>query len=251
MQCFIINTVIFVNLCCFLGVFVSSKKIPDYVPVCKKSNPQFEKCILDAIEVVRPHLSKGIAKMKIPPSEPLVIPMLEVVRDLESLRVNAKLKDLKVYGVTSFVVKKLKVDLAKLAVYLMIPNMYVTAEYDVDGRLLVVPLRGKGLFKGNFTNSEADIKGTAKTITNKKGTEFLQIKDIKAKIRVGDSAIKFNNQDRENAAITETAANFINQNKKEVLRIISPIVEEISEAFIVQFGNAIFRAVPMAEMLPE
>ncbi|XP_039300611.1 uncharacterized protein LOC120355922, partial [Nilaparvata lugens] len=107
MQYSIINIAILVNLFSFFAVFVSSKKIPDYVPVCKKSNPQFEKCILDAIEVVRPHLSKGIAKMKIPPSEPLVIPMLEIVRDLESLRVNAKLKDIKVYGVTSFVVKKL------------------------------------------------------------------------------------------------------------------------------------------------
>lgn len=46
--------------------------------------------------------------MKVPPSEPLVIPSLEIVRDLESLKVNAKLKDIRAYGPSSFIVKRLK-----------------------------------------------------------------------------------------------------------------------------------------------
>jgi len=33
----------------------------------------------------------------------------------------------------------------------MVPKLYVECDFDVDGRLLVVPLRGFGGFKGNFS----------------------------------------------------------------------------------------------------
>lgn len=33
--------------------------LADYVPVCKRSNPNFDKCVLESVEVVRPYLAKG------------------------------------------------------------------------------------------------------------------------------------------------------------------------------------------------
>lgn len=34
-----------------------------------------------------------------------------------------------------------------------LPLITATCNYDVDGRLLVIPLKGKGEFKGNFSKS--------------------------------------------------------------------------------------------------
>ncbi|XP_054269981.1 circadian clock-controlled protein daywake-like [Macrosteles quadrilineatus] len=228
-------------------------KIPDYVPVCKKSDPNFDQCVIKAIEVVRPHLAKGIPKMKVPPVEPLVIPALEINRNTDALQVKAKLTDIRAFGGSNFIVNNLKTDLNKLAVVasVTLPFLQVTSDYDVDGRLLVIPLKGKGIFKGNFTNIKADVRATGKLIKNKKGTEFAQVKDLSVKLRIGDQTVKFINKgSRDTEAITQTAMNFYNQNRQQVLEIIMPIVEETTVAFARQFGNTIFRAIPFSEILP-
>jgi len=36
---------------------------------------------------------------------------------------------------------------------IVLPNLFVNCTYDVDGRLLVVPLQGQGLFVGNISES--------------------------------------------------------------------------------------------------
>jgi hypothetical protein len=233
----------------------SSKKLPDYVQVCKRSEKNFDQCTINAIEKVRPYLAKGIPKIKVPALEPLYIPQLQINRDLENLKVKANLKEIKVYGGSGFIINKLKTSLEKHAIELSItiPRAEVSTEYDVDGRLLVVPLRGTGVFKGNFTDIKADVKAAADLTTSPKGTKYLKIKSITAKVRVGDQTVRFINTDQNsnNALITQTAATFVNQNKRQVLDIVTPIAEETAIAFIEQIGNNILRAIPYNELLPQ
>uniref|UniRef100_A0A1B6II15 Uncharacterized protein n=1 Tax=Homalodisca liturata TaxID=320908 RepID=A0A1B6II15_9HEMI len=229
-------------------------KIPDYIPMCKRDVPDFDKCLLNTVEVVRPHLAKGIPKLKVPALEPLTIPALEINRNNEALQVKAKLKDIKAFGGTGFVVDRLKTDIDKLAldVSVTIPELRVTADYDVDGRLLVIPLRGKGIFKGNFTNSKADVKATGKLIKNKKGVQYMQVKDLNVRLTVGGQKVRFINKgNRDTEAITQTVMNFYNQNRQQVTEIIMPIVEETVIAFMRQFANTILRSVPFSEILPK
>lgn len=49
----------------------------------------------------------------------------------------------------------------------------------------------------------------------------------------------------------ETASNFINQNRRQVLDIVTPIAEETADELVVQFGNAIFKTIPYSEVLPD
>jgi hypothetical protein len=46
-----------------------------------------------------------------------------------------------------------RTDLDKLAVEasITLPHIDATADYDVDGRILVASFKGKGVFKGNFS----------------------------------------------------------------------------------------------------
>ncbi|BES97645.1 Haemolymph juvenile hormone Hypothetical protein protein (JHBP) [Nesidiocoris tenuis] len=240
----------------FLALFVSSiaaKKLPDSFPQCKRSNPQFDKCVLAAIETVKPQLVKGIPKIRIPPADPFVIPELNVNRDQPNLKIKAKLKNIVAKGGSNFKISKLKTDLDKMTaeVSLQIPHLQVTCDYDVDGRLLVVPLIGKGIFKGNFTNIVAEAKGVGELIKNKKGIEFAQIKSIKLKLKLGAEAVKFKNTDKNpnNDLIATTAANFVNQNRQQVFEIINPIAEETAEEILKQIANPIFRSIPFSEIV--
>jgi hypothetical protein len=48
----------------------------------------------------------------------------------------------------------------------------------------------------------------------------------------------------------ESALQFYNQNKKEILNIILPIAQETAEELITQIGDRILSSVPFSELLP-
>lgn len=193
--------------------------------------------------------------MKVPALEPLVIPNLEIIRKQEALDIKLNLKNLKAWGGTNFIVKNLKVSYEKQTAegQITLPLIHATAEYDIDGRILVLPLKGKGIFKGNITNIVADLSGSGEFTTDKKGRQIAQIKTVKVKCRVGDATGTATNTDSNpnNEAITKSAITFYANNRRQILDIVTPIAEEIAAEFIIQFGNQVLGAVLIDEILPE
>ncbi|KAF6204255.1 hypothetical protein GE061_002595 [Apolygus lucorum] len=240
-------------ICATLVIAVIAKKLPASFPQCKRNDPNFDKCVINAVEVVRPQLIKGIPKIRVPAADPFVIPELNINRDQPNLKIKANLKNIVAKGGSAFKIQRLKTDLNKLTLeaQIILPKIQVTCDYDVDGRLLVVPLKGRGIFKGNFTNIVVDIKGAGEMVKSKKGTEYVQIKTIKLKLKMGTESVKFKNTDNNanNDLIATTAANFVNQNRDQVFEIVTPIAEETAEAIAKQIGNPIFRAIPFSEIV--
>lgn len=91
--------------------------------------------------------------MKLPPLDPLLLPSLTVDRNLEALKVKANMSQIRVYGATNFLVEELKANPHDLTVTIKVqlPHVHVKGDYDVHGRLLLLPLNGAGSFKGNFS----------------------------------------------------------------------------------------------------
>ncbi|XP_065203818.1 circadian clock-controlled protein daywake-like isoform X2 [Planococcus citri] len=233
-----------------------AKRLPSYVKTCRRKEPDLAKCLVEeTMESVRPYLPVGIPKMKIPALEPLVIPNLEINRRQEALDLKLIVKDIKAWGGTNFVVKNVKVSYEKLQAEgtIILPLIHTTCEYDIDGRMLVIPLKGKGVFKGNITNIRADVSGSGELTTDKKGRQIAQIKTVVVKLKIGDATGTATNTDgnRNNDVITETAINFYTNNRRQVLDIATPIAEEIAAEFIIQFGNQILGAVLLDEILPD
>lgn len=48
---------------------------------------------------------------------------------------------------------------------------------------------------------KADVQGSGKIVTNKKGNQYIQITNVRSKISVGDQAVQFFNKDRNTAVI--------------------------------------------------
>ncbi|GFG36375.1 hypothetical protein Cfor_06094 [Coptotermes formosanus] len=193
----------------------------------------------------------GIPKINVPPIEPFVLPALEINRDLDAIKIRAFIQNAVAYGGSGFVINSLKTDIDKLALELSInlPRIDVTAEYDVDGRVLVAPIKSSGVFKGNFTDVHVEAKGDGKVIT-KEGVEYLQVNKIQTKIQVGDSGVKISDKDDKRGLLNESTVQFYNQNKKQILNIILPIVQETAEELITQIGNRILGTFPLSELLP-
>ncbi|XP_063372490.1 uncharacterized protein LOC134660645 [Cydia amplana] len=236
----------------FCLAMTQGRVTPDYFPQCKKSDPEINKCIMQAIEVMRPRLREGIPEVHIPAIEPFAVPTLKLDRTQPNLRLKAVVKNIRAVGGSNFVVEKLKLNLNNkyaAEVRLSLPRLAVTADYDVRGsRLLVLEIDGKGKLRGNFTGISVIAKGAAKVV-EKEGVRYLQADKIVTRVKVGHGQVAFDDTERPLAA--SSAANFFNASPGVVLDILSPLVDETAAAVLKVFLNKVLAKIPLHEFLLE
>ncbi|XP_015604905.1 circadian clock-controlled protein [Cephus cinctus] len=208
---------------------IALSELPPGVTACPttKDLVQYNKCIMKQLEAITPFLAKGIPTLKLPALDPLLLPSLTVDRNLEALKIKANMTQIRVYGATNFLVDELKANPEDLTVTIRVqlPYIHVKGDYDVQGRLLLLPLNGVGSFKGNFTNTQAQVNAKGKEVADKNGIQRIQIDQLTTKIRVGDGNIKLRAQPS-HALAADAAATFFNSNPRIVLDIASPIIED-------------------------
>ncbi|KAJ8673667.1 hypothetical protein QAD02_004929 [Eretmocerus hayati] len=199
------------------------------VNICPRSaeRSEYNKCLLKLLDDLKPHFSKGVPSMKLPALDPLSLPSLTIDRNLESLKIKANMSNINVVGGSNFRISDLNADPNGLTVTLklLIPFVNVKGNYDVQGRLLLLPLAGVGSFKGNFTNTQVLINARGKEVTDKDGVKRVEVDKLQTKIRVGDGNIRLKSAPNHKAT-ADAAANFFNANPRLVLDIATPIIED-------------------------
>lgn len=105
------------------------------------------------MNAITPYLANGIPSLKLPALDPLFLPSLTVDRNLETLKIKANMSQIRVYGATNFAIDDLKANPNDLSVNIKVrlPHVHMNGNYDVQGRLLLLPLNGAGNFRGNFS----------------------------------------------------------------------------------------------------
>ncbi|KAL2729613.1 Circadian clock-controlled protein [Vespula squamosa] len=223
------------------------------VTACPRTSdlPTYDKCVLKQLETITPYLAKGIPSLKLPPLDPLLLPSLTVDRNLEALKIKANMSQIRVYGATNFLVEELNANPHDLTVSIKVqlPHVHVKGDYDVHGRLLLLPLNGAGSFKGNFTNTEAKVNAQGKEITDKDGIQRLEIDKLDTKIRVGSGNIKLKAPPSHTVA-ADAAATFFNSNPRLVLDIASPIIEDTAATISRALAARALGVLTKAELVP-
>jgi len=105
------------------------------------------------VDKLRPYLVKGIPEFRIPPYDPLMIPKVSLTQGEGPVSFKSEFHNMKTYGAKDVVVKQVEVDLKNLVVTLRLffPKLRILSTYEVDGRILVVPVQGRGKSDGNFS----------------------------------------------------------------------------------------------------
>ncbi|CAK1548672.1 unnamed protein product [Leptosia nina] len=244
------NRVINENSQVFLSEISPVMEKTDYFPQCKKSDPQIEKCILDAIETLRPKLLKGIPEVNVPSLEPFNVPTLKLDRTATNLRLKATIKNMKAYGGSNFKIEKLKLNLNDKyegQMKLTLPKLSVVADYDVRGsKILTLDISGKGQLRSNFTGITVVVKGAARVI-ERDGVEYLQADKMIAKLKIAHGQLAV--EDTERPVAATSAAAFFNASPGVILDILNPLIEESSAAIFKAFFNKILATIPLQEIL--
>lgn len=206
-----------------------SREIPSYLTPCKHSDPKLNECVAKAIEDLRPRLAKGLPDLFIPPLEPLRVP----IANLDQGDFKAEFRDLEIYQVTNFKVNsvEIKPDENTFRMELEFPNLRIKSHYSISGDLSVLKLNGQGPADGNFTNVKA--VATVKGQRIKKGDkEYIDFTDNKLELEIGDGNLHFTDLFKGNEDLTTTGNVIINQNIKELIEDIKPVLVKTIEDFV-------------------
>ncbi|XP_029044814.1 circadian clock-controlled protein daywake-like [Osmia bicornis bicornis] len=232
---------------------ITVAELPPGVQSCPRTTDltQYGKCVLEQLKAINPYLANGIPSLKLPALDPLYLPSLTVDRNLESLKIKANMTKIRVYGATNYQIDDLKANPHDLSVTLKVelPHVHVNGDYDVQGRLLLLPLNGAGSFKGNFTNTEVFVNAQGKEATDKNGVQRIEIDKLVTKIRVGDGNIKLKAPPSHTLA-ADAAATFFNSNPRLVLDIASPIIEDTAATVSRALAARALGALTKEELLP-
>lgn len=118
--------------------------------ICKKNDPNLDKCLKTSLQSVIPDLGEGYPKLRIPAIEPFELPSLEIDHgkgSSKAVSIDLKLKDVKIMGLTSTMLDSLKIDVDnhKLSGQISFGKpLEITGQYTVNGKVLVLPITGNG-----------------------------------------------------------------------------------------------------------
>lgn len=97
----------------------------------------------------------GIPSLNVPSMDPLVLPIVRIEQGKESsVAVKLTFKDCHVHGITNAVINKTvgfgrDPSSSKYEIYARVPRLQLLANYNVTGRVLILPIVGNG--RSNLT----------------------------------------------------------------------------------------------------
>ncbi|XP_047363517.1 circadian clock-controlled protein daywake [Vespa velutina] len=226
-----------------------SMDLPDFLHVCERANPNIINCITESVESLKPYLQKGVPEYNIPSLEPLLLKQL-IVSEKSGLRISAK--NVEAYGASDFTITDLKINFDDLefTMDIKLPHLHVIGTYEINGKILLLPIEGSGPMTGNFTHcvGSVNIHATKKQLPN--GENHVQIEEFKMKITVGKGNLNLENLFGGEKVLGDVINSAINSNFDAFIKELQPLIERtLSDAFR-EIANSIVSNFTYEQLFP-
>uniref|UniRef100_A0A8D8JQR0 Protein takeout n=1 Tax=Culex pipiens TaxID=7175 RepID=A0A8D8JQR0_CULPI len=225
-------------------------KLPPSIHVCKRNDPDLNKCIVESVNALRPLLATGKISddFSIPPLEPLALSTVNMDRGSEF---KATFSELLVSGPSKFQVDNLKVNIDKLTfdfnIYL--PKLSFRGKYDLKIRLLLLNIAGVGDLKGVLENSRARVKLYCERY-DRDGQQYMRVKRLAVKIQIEKGQFDMKDLFNGDPVLSQVGNQFINDNSRLFLDELTPGLERsLSETFK-NTSNEILQLATLDDMFP-
>ncbi|XP_011171033.1 protein takeout [Solenopsis invicta] len=234
-------------------VAVGARDIPPYLKICHRNDSNLNGCIKQSIDLLRPYLKTGIPALQIPSCEPLRVPQIEISQSAGPVSIRSTYTDIEVQGGTSFILKRVKIDMdnnrVKLKLY--IPRLEMNAQYNMKGNILMLPLNGNGLAKGNFTDIDVTaIIQNERYQSQKTNETHIRVTDFYVDFDVGNANIHLDNLFNGDKTLSDSMNLFLNNNWKAVVAEMKPALENTVSEIFKTFANKIYSKVSLDTLLP-
>ncbi|XP_044743556.1 uncharacterized protein LOC123305792 [Chrysoperla carnea] len=229
----------------------NGRVLPDSITGCKRSDPNLNQCSTVLLNKLRPEIEKGIPSIKLPPIDPFKLNVVNIDKALEGIKITGKFTDIVAAGGSKFIVEEVNLNPKTLdgKVKIKIPELKLSGGYDLNGKLLQIPLNIKGKMTGNFNGIDAVVDLKSNEIDDK-GVKRLKLTQITSKIKVGGGKLNLVESNAKNQQAADIAMNFFNENSAEVLQSVAPIIDETASQIIKSILSEMLEVIPSEELFP-
>lgn len=230
---------------------VYGRNLPSFIKPCKRSDPNLEKCLIQLLDNIRPNLIKGIPEMRIPPLDPLHVPEVALDQGTGAVNFQATFKNIVSYGAKHFNLTSIKIDFDAPTIKIEVgfPKVRLISDYTINGKVLVVPIKGNGKVDGNFTNVFATVELRGDYV-KRDGQTFLSVKDKKIHIKLTGLRMNFSNLFNGNKELSDSTNVFINENWRDIIQEINPLIEDTIGEVMMQIIKGLLDLYSLDDLLP-
>ncbi|KAI8422078.1 hypothetical protein MSG28_009968 [Choristoneura fumiferana] len=228
-----------VAVCCLAST--KAQTLPSFIHPCSASDPELNKCIQKAVAEAGPSFADGIPALGIATLDP--VQLGTVLVNNPSLKIT--FTDTVVTGLRGFKVNSFKMSPeAGKATFDFTANVTLKAQYDMNGQVLILPIRGNGQAKIKITNLNILIKYDYET----REGHWL-VTGYKDSYKMDRAQFKFTNLFGGNKQLAETTNRFTNENWSIIMQEIAPpAITEIIRKCIDEVKK-LFATIPAEQLL--
>ncbi|XP_063224781.1 uncharacterized protein LOC134532292 [Bacillus rossius redtenbacheri] len=216
----------------------ASLKLPSYLKKCSRSDPKLNECALKNGREAIPTLIKGDSYLRIPVLNPLQLEQVKVSEGTGGVKFTLTLNKASVYGVKQAEVTQINIDLNKkfVSVKLEIKENYLQliSKYVVDGKILLIPIRGEGDFNLTLNNARGEFKTNFDLVKHEDGLEYIKLKDSELQFEIDQAYFDLQNLFNGDKALGDNMNMFLNENWQEVYKEVKDAVIEVLKTLILE-----------------
>lgn len=245
--------------CCLVCVFgialaaPTAVKLPKGFVQCKKSDPKLNECIKNSLKKAVPHLVKGVPSLGIYPVDPLRITQLGIDQGTGPVSIKLNFRDLDISNIGTVQIDEIYADLDNNNITLDVhfdKPITLDGNYDVKGKVIILPITGDGLSKISLDNLRAKINVYLKPVV-RNGNTYVDIKDIKLTFTTTRLHLKLDNLFKGDKALGNNMNVFLNENWKDILAELQTNFENALAAAFSGVAQQFFTRVPYNQVFLE
>ncbi|CAH0553015.1 unnamed protein product [Brassicogethes aeneus] len=218
---------------------------PSYIKPCSLSDPNLNDCALKSGIEALPHLLEGDKKYGIQTLNPYYVDLIEVNQG--DLKVN--LKKPVTTGLEKVTLKAVKIDTEtkKMSINTLFHNIVVTGNYEISGKILILPIEGQGKLNITVVNGLFTYEFTiAKEIKN--GVEYAKVTNDILLMDIERVFFNFENLFNGDKILGDQINKFLNENWQDVLNEAGGAAIEVLKGACKNSLNGLFLKVPYNEL---
>ncbi|CAK1578491.1 unnamed protein product [Parnassius mnemosyne] len=241
----LINLVLFVTFLC--NTNAEHGQLPSYMKKCDLKHG-FSDCVKAQIEKSLPLFTKGIPELGVPSTDPV---LLDDIR-LDGNGLNLSFTNAAMHGLSKCLLTQLKVDIGTEEEEFDLAfkgNLSLTAKYNIDGKILILPIVGEGDATVIAQNIEVNIQSKLAHVKDSKGQSHLKLVTPNYKYDIQRTIFDLKNLFNGNKELAATTLTFANENWRQLMDDLSPpIIKQIVRT-VVKAINKFFSKIAISDMI--
>ncbi|KAL4705870.1 hypothetical protein ACJJTC_019305 [Scirpophaga incertulas] len=233
------------------GVY-SDYSLPESFRRCRQQDLKLNDCLRQAVPDALRKMREGVPSLSVPRMEPLHVASINIDSGAGPVVITQDYKNIKLHGLTDSVLTTYKADLKsyRLRTDSLTPKMEFIADYVMKGRILVLPIQGKGVANITMLNLVVKHDLIGEPVT-RDGQTYMHIRDYRVKFIPKKVLLHFSNLFNGDKRLGDQMNLFLNQNSDLVFNELKESYERSLSSVFQDVTNKIFDKVPMNRIFPE